>query len=226
MCDAKSGAIVKKIKILIADDHAVVRDGVKQALSAHDEFEVIGEARDGNDAVDQAESLKPQIVIMDIAMPELNGIEATRRIKTSCPDTNIVVFTMHSNKEFVLELFRAGVAGYVLKADPTSDLVLAIKAVRQGGTYFSRNTPAILLRHMKDLEQGKGVKDGFDGLSQREREVFCLLADGKSVRDISDQLCISPKTVASHKHNIMGKLNAQTTTDLVKIAIKRNLIDV
>ncbi len=216
---------MKKTKVLIVDDHAVVIDGIKKVLSDHPEFEVVGEAYDGYEALGKVESLKPHVVIMDISMPELNGIEATRRIKQSHPDTNIIVFTMHSNKEFVLDLFKAGVTGYVLKSDPTSDLVLAIKATRQGGTYFSKNTPTVLLRHMKDLEQGKGSQDGFDSLSLREREVFCLLAEGKSLKEIADKLYISPKTVGSHKYNIMGKLNALTMTDLVKIAIRKKLID-
>jgi DNA-binding NarL/FixJ family response regulator len=215
---------MKKTKILIADDHRVVTDGIKKALEGHPELEVVGEALDGNEALEQTEALRPDIVIMDISMPELNGIEATQRIKKSCPDTNIIVFTMHSNKEFVLDLFRAGISGYVLKSDPTSDLVLAIKAVRQGGNYFSTNMPTILLKHMKDLEQGKHDKDGFDSLSLREREVFCLLAEGKSIRKIADQLYISPKTVGSHKYNIMEKLDTRSMADLVKIAIRKNLV--
>ncbi len=215
---------MKKTKILIVDDHAIVIDGIKKALSDHPEFEILGEAYDGYQALEQVESLKPHIVIMDISMPELNGIEATWQIKKSSPNTHIVIFTMHSNKEYIVDLFKAGISGYVLKSDPTSDLILAINAVRQGGNYFSKNTPRILLRHMKELEQGKHDKDGFDSLSLREREVFCLLAEGKSVKDVSNQLCISPKTVGSHKYNIMGKLDARTTTDLVKIAIKKDLI--
>ncbi len=215
---------MKKTKILIADDHRVIIDGIKHGLSGHPELEVVGEALDGNEALEQTEALRPDIVIMDISMPELNGIEATQRIKKSCPDTNIIVFTMHSNKEFVLDLFRAGISGYVLKSDPTSDLVLAIKAVRQGGNYFSTNMPTILLKHMKDLEQGKHDKDGFESLSKREREVFCLLAEGKSIRKIADQLYISPKTVGSHKYNIMEKLDTRSMADLVKIAIRKNLV--
>ena len=213
-----------KTKILICDDHLVVIDGIKRALSDHPEFEVVGEALDGNQAVEQAESLKPDIVIMDISMPGLNGIEATLRIKKLCPDIRIIVFTMYSNKEYVIDLFRAGISGYVMKKDPTSDLILAIKAVKQGGTYFSTTTPAILLSHMKELEEGKSDKDCFESLSLREREIFCLLAEGMPIKEIANQLYISPKTVASHKYNIMGKLGAQTMTDLVKIAIKKNLI--
>ncbi len=215
---------MKKTKILIADDHQVIMDGIKHALTDCPEFQVVGEAFDGHQAIEQAEALKPDIVIMDISMPGLNGIESTRQIKKSCPDIRIIVFTMHSNKEFVVDLFRAGISGYVLKTDPTSDLVLAIEAVKAGGTYFSTNTPTMLLRHMKELEEGKHDKDGFESLSKREREVFLLLAEGKSIRQIGDQLYISPKTVGSHKYNIMEKLDTRTMADLVKIAIRKNLV--
>lgn len=216
--------IISKTKILICDDHLVVIDGIKRVLSDHPEFEVVGEALEGNQAVEQAESLRPDIVIMDISMPGLNGVEATLQIKKLCPDIRIIVFTMHSNKEFVIDLFRAGISGYVMKKDPTSDLILALKAVKQGGTYLSTTTPGILLSHMKELEQGKSDKDGFESLSLREREIFRLLAEGMPIKKIASQLYISPKTVGSHKYNIMGKLDASTMTDVVKIAIKKNLI--
>ena len=215
---------MSKTKILIVDDHQVVIDGIKRALSDHPEFEVVGEALNGYQAVELAESLSPDIIIMDISIPDLNGIEATRQIKKLCPDIRIIVFTMHSDKGYVIDLFKAGISGYVLKKDSTSDLILAIKAVQLGGNYFSTTTPEILLRHMNELEEGKSDKNDFESLSQREREIFCLLARGKSIKEIADQLCISPKTVGSHKYNIMGKLHARTMTDLVKIAIKKNLI--
>ncbi len=215
-----------KTKILIADDHRVVIEGIKSALQEHPEFKVVGEAVDGLEAVEFAKSLEPNIVIMDISMPNLNGIEATRQIKGLNPGNQIVIYTMHSDKEFVIDLFKAGISAYVLKDDPLSDLILALKAVEGGGTYFSTMAPTILARHMEEMEEKSTSKNSFDTLSQREVEVFQLLAEGKRIKEIAKQLFISPKTVESHKYNIMEKLQAASVIDLTKIAIRKNLIKV
>jgi len=213
-----------KTKILIADDHRVVIEGIRSALQEHPEFEVVGDAADGLQAVESAKSLGADIVIMDVSMPNLNGIEATGQIKQFNPEIRIVIYTMHSDKELVIDLFRAGISAYVLKDDPLSDLILALQAVKGGGTYFSTFAPTILLRHVEELEEKTGTEDPYDSLSQREREVFRLLAEGKSIKKIADQLFISPKTVETHKYNIMEKLQAASVVDLTKIAIRKNLI--
>lgn len=215
-----------KTKILIADDHRVVIEGIKSALQEHPEFKVVGEAVDGLEAVKFVKSLKPNIVIMDISMPNLSGIEATRQIKGLKPGIQVLIYTMHSDKEFVIDLFKAGISAYVLKDDPLSDLILALKAVEGGGTYFSTMAPTILARHMEEMEEKSTSKNSFDTLSQREVEVFQLLAEGKRIKEIAKQLFISPKTVESHKYNIMEKLQAASVIDLTKIAIRKNLIKV
>jgi DNA-binding NarL/FixJ family response regulator len=215
-----------KTKILIADDHRVVIEGIKSALQEHPEFKVAGEAVDGLEAVEFAKSLEPNIVIMDISMPNLSGIEATRQIKGLNPGIQILIYTMHSDKEFVIDLFKAGISAYVLKDDPLSDLILALKAVEGGGTYFSTMAPTLLARHMEEMEEKTTSKNSFDTLSQREMEVFQLLAEGKRIKEIASQLFISPKTVESHKYNIMEKLQAASVIDLTKIAIRKNLIKV
>ena len=215
-----------KTKILIADDHRVVIEGIKSALQEHPEFKVAGEAVDGLEAVEFAKSLEPNIVIMDISMPNLSGIEATRQIKGLNPGIQILIYTMHSDKEFVIDLFKAGISAYVLKDDPLSDLILALKAVEGGGTYFSTMAPTLLARHMEEMEEKSTSKNSFDTLSQREVEVFQLLAEGKRIKEIAKQLFISPKTVESHKYNIMEKLQAASVVDLTKIAIRKNLIKV
>jgi DNA-binding NarL/FixJ family response regulator len=217
---------MSKTKILIADDHRVVIEGIKSALQEHPEFKVAGEAVDGLEAVEFAKSLEPNIVIMDISMPNLSGIEATRQIKGLNPGIQILIYTMHSDKEFVIDLFKAGISAYVLKDDPLSDLILALKAVEGGGTYFSTMAPTLLARHMEEMEEKSTSKNSFDTLSQREVEVFQLLAEGKRIKEIAKQLFISPKTVESHKYNIMEKLQAASVIDLTKIAIRKNLIKV
>ena len=214
---------MKKTKILIVDDHRVVTEGIKSTLEEHSEFEVVGEAPNGREAVKLSQSLRPDIVIMDISMPDLNGIDATLQIKKLCPDIRIIIFSMHANREYVIDLFMAGISAYVLKDDPLSELILALKAVCGGGTYFSTMAPKILANHMRVLEEGKNGAGGFESLSLREREVLQMLAEGKSIKEIAEKLYISPKTVESHKYRIMSKLNAQSLADLVKIAVRKKL---
>ena len=217
---------MNKTKIFIVDDHKVVIEGIKSALQEYPEFEVVGEASDGLEAVEFVKSSRPDIVIMDISMPNLNGVEATIQIKEFDSEIGIVIYTMYSDKEFVIDLFKAGISAYVLKDDPLADLILALKAVEGGGTYFSTMTPTILLRHMEELEEKSTEEDSFDTLSQREKEVLLLLAEGKSIKKIAGELFISPKTVESHKYNIMEKLQTTSIVDLTKLAIRKNLIKV
>jgi DNA-binding NarL/FixJ family response regulator len=217
---------MEKTKILIVDDHRVVIEGIKSSLQEHTEFEVVGEAVDGLQAVEFVKTSNPDIVLMDVSMPNLNGIEATRQINRLRPETRIVIYTMYSDKELVIDLFKAGISAYVLKDDPLSDLILALKAVKGGGTYFSTMAPTILVRHMEELEEERTEGDSFDTLSQREKEVFILLAEGKGIKKIAGELFISPKTVESHKYNIMEKLQAASIVELTKIAIRKKLIEV
>ena len=218
-----------KTRILIVDDHWVVVEGIKSALDNHGEFEVVGTASDGIEAIKAVKSLGPDIVVMDISMRNMNGIEATYEIKKLNSKIRIIIFSMYSDKEYILSLFTAGISGYVLKEETTSDLILALKSVKGGGTYFSRPVQETIQQRMKDLELGGGragleMDDGLIRLSIREKELFPLLADGLSSREISKRLNISPKTVESHKYNIMDKLNAKSVSDLTKIALRKNLI--
>ena len=215
----------KKTTILLVDDHEVVIAGIRSTLCTRgDEFEVVGEASNGHQALELVKSLRPEIVIMDISMPGLNGVESTKQIKNLFPDTRIIIYTMFTNKEYVIELFKAGISGYVLKQDPFSDLLLSIDAVRSDGTYFSTMAPAILSDHLKILADERGGMKKLEILSRRERQVFVLLADGKSIKHIAEKLFISPKTVESHKYNILAKLGASNITELTKFAIKHKLI--
>ncbi|KKM23375.1 hypothetical protein LCGC14_1615830 [marine sediment metagenome] len=215
-----------KTKILIVDDHQIVIEGIKSALEKYQEFEIVGEGIDGRHAVELAKSLAPDIVIMDISMPNVNGIEATKQIQNFNNEMKVIIYTMYSDKELVIDLFKAGISAYVLKDDPLSDLILALQSVKGGGTYFSTMAPTILLKHMEELETATRPVDSFDSLSRREQEVFLLLAEGKGIKEIAHELFISPKTVESHKYHIMKKLEAASVVDLTKMAIRKNLIKV
>lgn len=182
-----------KRKILIVDDHRVVIEGIKSALQEHPEFKVVGEAVDGLEAVEFARSLEPNIIIMDISMPNLSGIEATRQIKGLKSGIQILIYTMHSDKEFVIDLFKAGISAYVLKDDPLSDLILALKAVEGGGTYFSTMAPTILARHMEEMEEKSTSKNSFDTLSQREIEVFSAPGRRKENQGNSQAVVYKPE---------------------------------
>jgi DNA-binding NarL/FixJ family response regulator len=212
-------------KILLVDDHRVVIEGIRSALEGETEFQVVGEAFDGQQAVEMVKELKPDMVIMDISMPRLNGIEATRKIRQIAPHTRIIVFTMFSDKEVVVALFKEGISAFVLKEDPLSELILALKAVKGCGTYFSTKAPTILARHMETLENQTKDKDLYENLSPREKEVFLLLAQGRSVKAIARELFISPKTAETHRYNIIQKLEANSIVDLTRIAIRRKLIE-
>jgi len=225
--DGKSSS--KKTRVLIVDDHMIVVEGVKRLVSEQPDFEVVGTASDGLEAVRKTKSLKPDIVIMDIAMPNLDGIQATQEIKKWNDRIGVIIFTMYTDSAHAVNLFRQGVSAYVLKGEPISDLLVALKAVSEGGTYFSAVVNESIREHMEHLELGgdksaREVQDGIALLSIREKEVFPLLADGKSIREIAERLCISPKTVETHKYNIMEKLGVESMADLTKIALKKRLI--
>jgi DNA-binding NarL/FixJ family response regulator len=220
----------KKTRVLIVDDHMIVIEGLKRYLSEQPEFEVVGTATEGLEAVRKAKALKPDIVIMDIGMPNLDGIQASQDIKKLNDDIRVVIYTMHADSAHAVSLFRQGISAYVLKGEPLSDLLMALKAVKEDGTYFSSVVSEALRQHMEQLELGdaksaRELQNGISLLSIREKEVFPLLADGKSIKEIAERLYISPKTVETHKYNIMEKLGADSVADLTKIALKKKLIE-
>ena len=214
----------ERTSILLADDHRVVIEGLRSALESESEFQVVGEALDGHEAVEKARVLKPDIIIMDISMPRLDGIAATKKIKEISPKSRIVIYTMHSDKDYVVTLFKEGVSAFVLKEDPLNELILALKAVKGCGTYFSTKAPTILVRHMETLTQSCRETEISEILSQREMEVFLLLAKGESTKAIAQSLFISPKTVETHRYHIMQKLEADSLVALTRLAIRKGLI--
>lgn len=210
------------VRILLADDHAMLRDGVRMVLEAHPGFEVVGMAGNGVEAVTLARTLQPDVAVLDIAMPELNGLEATRQIRESCPETEVIVMSMHEGEDYLREALRAGAAGFVLKRAAAKDLVGAIQAVRRGESYLD---PALTRTLISDyVRKVDYVEADADALTERELEVLCLVAEGSTNRQIALKLNISIKTVQSHRANLMDKLDVHDRTELVRYAIRRGLI--
>ena len=214
----KSG--MKRIRILLADDHAVVRQGFKMILGAQPDMEIVGEAGNGREAVELTEQLKPDIVVMDVAMPELNGIEATRRVAASVPHARVIALSMHKDSVYVREVLRAGARGYLLKDSGSADLVAAVRAVAQGEGYLS---PAISNAVLDDYR--KHVSNPIDLLTSREREVLQMLAEGKTNKEIAGVLNLSVYTVDAHRGRIMEKLNLHSINELTRFAVRNGLID-
>jgi two-component system, NarL family, response regulator NreC len=211
---------MRHLRILLADDHAVVRRGFKMILSEQPDMEIVGEAGNGRDAVEQAERLKPDIVVMDVAMPELNGIEATRRLGQSVPHTRVLALSMHKDSVYVREILRAGARGYLLKDSPAEELVAAVRLVASGEGYLS---PAVSNAVLDDYR--RHVTDPIDLLSSREREVLQMLAEGKTNKEIATVLNLSVYTVDAHRGRIMEKLNLHSINELVRFAVRNGLID-
>jgi len=208
------------IKILLADDHALVRQGLRFILEAQDDMEIVGQAGNGNEAVEMAEKLKPDVVVMDVAMPGLNGVEATRRLSGSLPRTRVLALSMHKDAVYVREILRAGARGYLLKDSGDADLIAAVRAVAKGEGYIS---PAVSDAVLSDYR--KHVTDPLDLLTSREREVLQLIAEGKTNKEIATDLNLSVYTVEAHRGRIMEKLNLHSTGELVRFALRNGLID-
>ena len=212
-----------KIRVLIADDHAVLRDGLRALLSAAEGIEVVGEAEDGMDAVEKAISLHPDVILMDIAMPRLGGLEATLELRQRKVPAKVLVLTQYDNKEYVFKMLKAGAAGYTLKKAAGADLISAIRAVHAGESFlYPSATKAVIDRFLHEGEPSQ-TEHQFDHLSDREKEVLKLLAEGRSNSEIAELLCLSVKTVMSHRASIMEKLDIHNRTDLVKFAIRAGL---
>jgi DNA-binding NarL/FixJ family response regulator len=210
----------KKIRILLVDDHAMVRQGFRLILAAQSDMEIIGEAGNGREAVELSDKLKPDIVVMDVAMPELNGIEATRRIAESSPRTRVLALSMYKDSVYVREILRAGARGFLLKDAIDRDLLAAVRAVASGEGYLS---PAVSEAVLSDYR--KHVTDPLDLLSSREREVLQMIAEGKTNKDIATTLDLSVYTVDAHRGRIMEKLNLHSVGELVRFAVRKGLID-
>lgn len=214
-----------KIRVLLADDHTILRQGLRKILEADPSFEVVGEAGDGREAVKKAEALKPDVVVMDISMPILNGIEATRQIAKSLPKTKILILTVHENDQLATEILNAGATGYLLKDAASEELIAAIRAVYRGDSYLSPSIAKRVIAQYLDFARGKvPPEEKFSDLTAREREILQLIAEGYSNKEIAQMLYISEKTVKTHRENIMRKLDLHSVAELVRYAIRRGII--
>jgi two-component system response regulator NreC len=211
-----------KIRVLICDDHALVRDGLRAILREQVAFEVVGEARNGVEAVDATGRLRPDVVLMDVDMPELSGLEATRRITTARIPSKVLILSLYDDEDLIAGSLDAGAAGYVLKDGPSSQLLYAIEAVHRGDRYMSPRALSVIVE--RGSARGKGTGTRYDLLTDREREVLKLLADGFSSKDIASRLRLSIKTIDVHKCNLMRKLDIHNRAELVKYAIRKKLV--
>jgi DNA-binding NarL/FixJ family response regulator len=212
--------MVKSYHIVLADDHKMFRLGVKKIINETDDLEVLGEVDDGLQLVELLKKTKPQMVILDISMPNLRGIEATREIKLIDPTVKILILTMHKNKEYLYHCFAAGAEGYLLKEDTDTELFSAIETIRRGGTYISPGLSMLLADDLAKIYTGT-QRPPLERLTIREREVLTLIAEGKSRKEIADILFISVHTVGHHRANIMKKLNLKKTAELVRYAVRK-----
>ncbi len=212
------------IRILLADDHTVMRAGLRLLLERHESFEVVGEAADGREAVEIAAEQKPDVVVMDVAMPHLNGVEAARQILSRNPDTAIVMLSMHSDESYVLRSLKAGARAYLLKDSAEADLIAAIQAIIEGKSFFSPGVRALLKEDYIYRLQKFGADDTYELLTPREREVLQLVAEGKSNKEVASLLVLSLYTVETHRTHILQKLNLHSVPELILYAVRKGII--
>jgi len=213
-----------KVSILIADDHDIVRAGLKALLERQEDIEIVGDASDGRQAAALAEQLSPSIVVLDIAMPQLNGIDAAAQILRRTPDIKIIILSMYGDEEFLVRALAAGVKGYLLKDDVQADLLRAVRAVAAGRSFFSPAIAQTLAEDYVRQLQKKGLQDSYELLSERERQILQLLAEGKSNKDIAALLNVSPYTVETHRAHLMQKLNLHNTAEIVLYAVRKKIV--
>ncbi len=218
--------MAKKIRVLIADDHQVVRDGLSAILQTKDDITVVGEAKDGMEAVEKAKQLQPDVVLMDISMPRMNGVEATRRIKELCPDVRVVVLTMYEEEEYIFDLVKTGVSGYLLKNSDSAQIVKAIRAAAKGESFLHPTIAGKILTEFSHMAEGRGKKTtkGKSDLTEREHGVLEYIAEGKTNKEIANALGISEKTVKNHVRNIFHKMDVVDRTQAAIQGIRRGII--
>jgi two-component system, NarL family, response regulator NreC len=215
---------MKKLRILLADDHIIMRTGLRALLERQPNLEVVAESENGRETIELAASLKPDVVVMDVGMPILNGIEATKTIVTEHPNIAVVILSMHADESYVMRALKAGARGYLLKDSAPGDLLSAIQAVTQNKSFFSPKVSRILAEDYVRVLKQKGAVDSYDLLTSREREILQLLAEGKANKEVAAALNISPYTVETHRSHILEKLNLHNPAELILYAVRKGLI--
>ena len=215
---------MKKIRVLIVDDHTLVRDGIRSLLALIADIEVVGEAANGKEALEKVKGLAPNVVLMDLAMPIMGGLEATRRLRKEFPETKVIALTQYDDSEYVIPIIEAGARGFVTKMAAFSELASAIQAVYNGDSFLSPLAAAALVEECQQKSTSDGEKEPYQQLTDREREVLKLVVEGHTAREIADMLVVSPKTVEWYKTSLMNKLNIHNRTDLIKFAIRKAVI--
>ncbi len=215
---------MKNIKVLIVDDHTLVRDGIRALLALSSDIDVVGEAANGREALEKIAELTPDVVLMDLAMPLMGGLEATRRIRREFPEVKVLALTQYDDSEYVLPVISAGARGFITKMAAFSELASAIQAVYRGDSYLSPVAAVALVDECQQKNPAEGDRDVYNQLTDREREVLKLVVEGYTARQIADMLAVSPKTVEWYKSSLMRKLNIHSRMDLVKFAIRKGVI--
>jgi two-component system, NarL family, response regulator NreC len=214
-----------KIRVVLTDDHTIVRNGLRALLNREPRIDVVDEAGDGRETIQKVRKHLPDVVVMDIGMPNMNGIEATRQIKKRFPNVRILILTMHKSEEYISAILDAGASGFVLKQAAPAELIMAIKTVHKGDSFLSSSVSTTVIQGYLNKFNDRKVPSGFDSLTEREREVLQLIAEGKSTRQIAECLFISPKTIEVHRSHLMKKLDLHNIAEIVRYALRKGIID-
>lgn len=217
---------MQKIRVLVVDDHTIVRDGICALLALVGDIEVVGEAANGSEALKMVKELEPNVVLMDIAMPIMGGLEATRRIRKEFPRAKVLVLTQYDDKEYVFPVIEAGAAGFISKVAASSELALGIRSIYHGDSYLSPSVARLLLEDYQHGAGGRVSQDPYEQLTDRERDVLKLMVEGYTTQEIADMLVVSRKTVEGHKTNLMAKLGIHNRTELIKYALRKGIITI
>jgi len=216
---------MQKIRVMVVDDHTIVRDGICALLALAGDIEVVGEAANGNEAIEMVKELEPNVVLMDIAMPIMGGLEATRRICKEFPRTRVLILTQYDDKEYVFPVIEAGASGFISKAAASSELASGIRSIYQGDSYLSPSVAKLLVEDYQH-EVGRAGHDTYEQLTNRERDVLKLVVEGYTTQEIANMLIVSPKTIEGHRTNLMAKLGIHNRTELIKYAIRKGIITI